>query len=66
MKKFIRGLIKIPLTPFAVGFCVFGIVAYYIVLFVQWLYDFDDWDKHITKECIKDFFKALKEWFTTI
>lgn len=66
MKKFIRGLLKIPLTPFVVGFCVLEMVGFYIMLFVQWLYESSEWNKQITKECINDVFKALKDWFTTI
>ena len=66
MKKFIRGLIKIPLTPFVVVSCVLLIVAYYIMLFVEWLYESSEWNKQITKDCIKDVFKALKDWFTTV
>ena len=66
MKKFIRGLIKIPLTPFAVLVCVLGIVLYYNIMFVQWLYDFSDFDKQITKECIGELYDDLKRWFTTV
>lgn len=66
MKKIIRGLIKIPLTPIVVLFCIFMLVGYYIILFVEWLYDSSDSDKQITKECIYVEFKVLKDWFTTI
>lgn len=66
MKKFIRGLIKIPLAPFVVGFCSLLILVSYIILFIEWLYESSDWDKQITKGYIDDVFKALKAWFTTI
>lgn len=69
MKKFIRGLIKISLTPFAVVVYAIMLVVFYILLFVAWLYDSSEWSKEFTKatkECIDGTYGALKRWFTTI
>lgn len=66
MKKFIRVLIKIPVTPIIVLFCVFILAMGYITIFVEWLFDSSDWNKEITKKVNDFIYGYLKHWFTTI
>ena len=66
MKKFIRLLFKLPATPFVLVFLVFSYIVFNIILFFEWVYEAKEWDKEVTKECIKDIVDRLKRWFTTI
>jgi len=65
-KKIIRGLLKIPLTPFVV-FVLGGLfLATYIIQFGEWVYEASESDKQCTKETKNDFARGIKKWFTTV
>jgi xanthosine utilization system XapX-like protein len=66
IKKILRGIIKIPATPFVVVGLVGMILVSYLVQFCEWLYEADVFDKKITAELKNDYITALKKWFTTI
>jgi len=66
MKKFIRLLIKIPVTPVVVVFCIFGYILFSILAFFQWVYEASKFNKEVTAECQDDMIRILKNWFTTI
>lgn len=66
MKKLLRLIIKILVTPIAVPVLLFLVITGYISIFIDWLYDKSEWDKSITKDIHNDFLKLFKNWFTTI
>jgi hypothetical protein len=66
IKKIIRAVLKIPLTPFVVPFNLMLIVVTYLATLHYWLYEASDFDKHIIKEVRQDYISNLKNWFTTI
>lgn len=66
MKKAIRLIIKLPTTPFIVAFCLLGIVVFKAVQLFEWIYEVSEYDKLITKYCINDCTRFLKQWFTTV
>ncbi len=65
-KKVLRGLIKIPATPFVTAFLLFALLVMYVVMFFDWLYDADEWDKFFTKSMKQDLLNYLKKWYTTV
>ena len=65
-KKVLRGLIKIPATPFVTVFLLFALLMVYAAMFFEWLYDADDWDKFFTKGMKQDVLNNLKKWYTTV
>jgi hypothetical protein len=65
-KKIIRGLIKIPATPFVVFVLGGMFLATYIIQFGEWVYEASEFDKRCTKETRDDFASGLKKWFTTV
>jgi hypothetical protein len=66
MKKTIRGLLKIPFTPFIVAWGLFIVAYFYVVQFGQYIYECSDWDKQITQDCIDEQYEMLKRWFTSV
>jgi len=66
VKKILRGLIKIPATPFVTAFLLFALLMVYAAMFFEWLYDADDWDKSFTKGVKQDILNNLKKWYTTV
>lgn len=66
IKKIIRGVIKIPVTPFV----VVAIAAMYSVLAImhafEWLYEASEYDLDFTKAMKRDLVDFLKKWFTTV
>ena len=66
MKKLLRLIIKIIGTPIVVPWMLIMIGMGYCAIFVDWLYDKDEYDKMITKDTHKYFTSILKNWFTTI
>jgi len=66
VKKILRGLIKIPATPFVTAFLLFALLMVYAAMFFEWLYDADDWDKSFTKGVKQDILNNLKKWYITV
>ena len=66
VKKILRVLIKLPATPFVTAFLLFGLLVMYVIMFFNWLYDADDWDKSLTKSMKQDLLNNLKKWYTTV
>ncbi len=66
MKKFIRLLIKIPVTPAVVIFCLLGYVLFSILAFFQWVYEVSEFNVDVTNECRDEMISSLKNWFTTV
>lgn len=66
MKKLIRLIIKLPLTPIVVVFCIFGYILFSILAFFQWVYEASKFNKGVTAECQDDMIRILKNWFTTV
>jgi hypothetical protein len=66
MKKFIRLLLKIPVTPFFLLLASLFYIACTILLFFEWLYEVDKEDRSFTKDMMDDMKKMIKKWFTTI
>lgn len=66
MKKFIRLLIKIPVTPIVVAFCVIGYTMFSILAFFQWVYEASEFNRSVTADCRDEMIDAFKSWFTTI
>ena len=66
MKRTIRALLKIPVTPLIVAWSVMLLLVFYVVRFGQWLYEANDWDKSITQDIIDKQYELLKLWFTSI
>ena len=66
LKKVLRGLIKIPATPFVTLFLLYALLCIYASIFFEWLYDAGPVDKLITQGVKQDLFKYLKKWYTTV
>jgi len=66
VKKLIRLIIKIPVTPFITVFYVMMIMVPFIFQFFEWLYEADSSDKNDTFIVRKYLISDLKRWFTTI
>jgi hypothetical protein len=66
MKKLIRLIIKLPITPIVVLFCSLGYILFSVLAFIQWVYESSEFNKEVTAECQNDMIKILKNWFTTI
>jgi len=65
-KKVLRGLIKIPATPFITAFLLFALLMVYAAMFFEWLYDAEPCDKRVTQGMKQDVLKHLKKWYTTV
>lgn len=66
MKKFIRLLIKIPVTPAVVLFFSIGYILFSILAFFQWVYEASEFNVDVTNDCRDEMISALKNWFTTV
>jgi hypothetical protein len=66
MKKTIRGLLKIPVTPFIVAWGLFIVACFYVVQFFQYIYECGDFEKTVTQDIIDEQYSMLKRWFTSI
>jgi hypothetical protein len=66
MKKLIRALFKLPLTPFVVLFLGFVLLACYVLYFFEWVYEASERDIQITREMQSEMKAYMKKWFTTI
>jgi hypothetical protein len=66
IKKIIRALLKIPLTPVVVSFNLLMIFVCSVSIFYGWLYEDTDMEKSINHELMQDYISNLKKWFTTI
>jgi len=66
MKKAIRVILKIPATPVVVAFFFLMILAGYVCMFFEWVYEASNFDKEISRSLLSDYKKGLKKWFTTI
>ena len=66
MKKVIRGLLKIPLTPFVVVGLLFLITVTYAVSLYDWLYETDEYNRTLIKNIREEYFYNLKDWLTTV
>jgi len=66
IKTVLRALLKIPLTPFVLGFHLFLLCIWYAMKFSYWLYDATEREKYIIKELISESFTEIKNWFTTV
>lgn len=66
IKKLIRGIVKIPATIVVVPFVLGGVVTLSLILFFQWLYEKEEFDKKITRDMIFEDFGFLKKWVTTV
>ena len=65
MKKTLRFILKIPLTPFVLVFWAFAILLGYTIIFFEWLYG-DEYGLRLSQEIQDDVIKGFKRWFTTI
>ena len=67
MRKLIRLLLKIPLTPVVVFFHIFVVLMFFIFPVIYWIYKEDcDTEWEISKEIRNDQYQALKNWFGKI
>jgi hypothetical protein len=66
MKKIIRGLLKIPVTPLIVAWSLFIVAGFYVVQFFQYIYECSDFEKEVTQDVIDEQYSMLKRWFTTL
>lgn len=66
MKKLIRFIIKLPLTPIVVVFCIFGYILFSILAFFQWVYEASEFNRSVTADCQDEMIDAFKSWFTKI
>jgi hypothetical protein len=66
MKKAIRILFKIPATPFLILFWAFYILSALILVFFEWVYEANEYDKRITRSMMTGTLRSIKKWFTTI
>lgn len=66
MKKLLRLILKILVTPLVLPFMIMMILIGFGAMFVDWLYEKDDFDKRSTKSTHKDFVDMFKNWFTTV
>jgi hypothetical protein len=64
MKKFIRAILKLPLTPFILFWFFIGLVSGVAIMVIEWLYE----DKSLRESTwgIDTAVRDLKKWFTTI
>jgi uncharacterized membrane protein YvlD (DUF360 family) len=64
MKKFIRAILKLPLTPFVLLWFFIGLVSGVAIMIIEWLYE----DKSLRDSTwgIDTAVRDLKKWFTTI
>lgn len=66
-RKIIRGILKIPVTPFYVLVCMIMYYFITVVQFVEWVYESgDEWDRNYNKTEKKKILDKLKKWFTTV
>jgi len=66
MKKLIRGLLKIPLTPFVLIGLLVSIIFTYFVSAYDWLYETDEYNRILIKNIREEYFYKLRKWFTTV
>lgn len=66
MKKLLRLVIKIIVTPIAVPVLLFLVATGWVMIFINWLYDKSEWDKSITQDTHSEFTTMFKNWFTTV
>lgn len=64
LKLFLRLILKIPLTPFVLGFILAILAVGHLIMFFEWLYDIDD--IKYSKMVVDDYINFLKKWFTSI
>jgi len=60
IKKIIRALLKIPLTPVVVPFNLLMIFTCCVAIFYGWLYEDTDMEKSINHELMQDYISNLK------
>lgn len=68
IKKIIRGILKVPLTPFILIWFVWWYIIISVSQFVDWVYNenFDEWDCAYLRKQKKESIKFMKKWFTTV
>ena len=66
MKKIVRGLLKVPFTPFVVAWGLLVLVVFYVVMFFQYIYEVRKFEKEVTQAILDDQYNMLKRWFTTV
>jgi len=66
MRKLIRALLKLPLTPFFLVALGLFLIALTIILFFEWVYEAEEYEIEDTKKQITDCARHMKKWFTTI
>ena len=66
IKKIIRGLIKIPVTPLVLAFYGLVILTTYGIQSAEWLYEAHEYDRRLTREIQMGYMTDIKRWFTTI
>jgi membrane protein YdbS with pleckstrin-like domain len=66
MKKLIRALFKLPLTPLVVLFLGLFLLACCVLYFFEWVYEASEHDMQITRGLLSDVTTNMKKWFTTI
>jgi len=64
MKKFIRAILKLPLTPFMLFWFFIGLVSGVAIMIIEWLYE--DKNLHESTWVLREATRDLKKWFTTI
>jgi len=64
VKKLIRAVLKLPLTPFYVGGKLALLSVGIVVLFFEWVYDKNR--VYSAQELLVEELEQLKRWFTTI
>jgi uncharacterized membrane protein YvlD (DUF360 family) len=64
MKKFIRAILKLPLTPFMIFWFFIGLISGVAIMIIEWLYE----DKNLRESTwvLHEATRDLKKWFTTI
>jgi len=66
MRKLIRALLKLPLTPFFLVASGMFLIAMTIILFFEWVYEAEEYEIEDTKRTLVDCVRHMKKWFTTI
>lgn len=66
MKKAVRVILKIPLTPFFLGFAFLMLAGIYVLMFFEWAYEAGEDAKKDTQDMKRDIVKTVKKWCTTI